>query len=67
VNIDLERQLKDWTGPTRTGRRLKVGGQRVRNLVKDGRLDAIRTDLGLLIDPRSVERYEQERAESGGK
>jgi hypothetical protein len=59
--IDLEMQLKGWPGPTKAGRRLNVCGARVRNLVREGRLAAIRTELGLLINPESLERLVRER------
>jgi hypothetical protein len=58
---DLEATLKDWMGPAKAGRRLNVGPTRIRNLVKEGGLDAIRTDLGLLISPTSIERLMRER------
>jgi hypothetical protein len=63
----LQKTLKPFLGPARAGRRFTppVGSVRVKDLVRAGRLDAIRTDLGLLIDPESIERYERERGESG--
>jgi hypothetical protein len=63
----LQERLKPFLGPGRAGRRCTppVGSVRIKDLVKAGKLDAIRTDLGLLIDPESIERYERERQESG--
>jgi hypothetical protein len=40
-----------------------VTGCRVKDLVRAGKLDAIRTDLGLLIDSHSIARFQRERAD----
>lgn len=66
MSSDIEQRLKDWPGPTKAGRRFNppVCGARVRHLVREGRLEAIRTGLGLLIDPESLERFLREREET---
>jgi hypothetical protein len=58
---ELERFLENWRGTTRTGLRLGVGPQRVRDLVKEGKLVAIKTDVGMLVNWDSVEQLERER------
>jgi hypothetical protein len=64
-SAEIEEQLARFLGPTRAGRLLDppVSGARVKDLVRAGKLDAIKTDLGLLIDPGSIERLQQERTE----
>ncbi len=50
-------------GPSQASHALGVSGQHVRDLCKAGRLVAVRTTLGWLIDPDDVERLRLERAD----
>ena len=51
-----------WLSPAQAGRVLGVTSQRVQDLVDSGRLVGVRTPLGRLVDPQSVERLVAERA-----
>jgi excisionase family DNA binding protein len=57
------RSVADWPTTAQVARQLGVTPDRVRQLAKDGRLDSVRTGLGRLLDPASVERLVAERAE----
>jgi excisionase family DNA binding protein len=52
---------QDWLTPSQAGRRLDLSAERVRQLTAEGRLSFIRTPLGRLLDPASVERLAVER------
>ena len=45
----------DWLSSTQSAQRLGISSQRVRQLLDDGQLVAVRTSLGHLFDPASVE------------
>lgn len=47
------------------GRMLGVGPTRAKELAREGQLEYIETALGLLIEPRSVERLIEKRRQSG--
>ena len=53
----------DWLTPAVAARRLGLTTARVKQLEHEGRLSAIRTPLGRLLDPVSVERLLAERSE----
>ena len=59
------RDVLGWPRPVDAGRQLGVSAAQVKALVAKGRLDAIRTPLGRLIDPASVER--EQRRRGGGR
>lgn len=48
-----------------TARKLEVSSARVRQLVREGKLEATETPLGKLYDPKEVERLAKER--EGGR
>ena len=52
----------DWLTPAVAAQRLGLTTARVKQLEQEGRLTAIRTPLGRLLDPASVERLVSERA-----
>ena len=52
----MELDLRTAMGPSQASHALGVSGQHVRDLCKTGRLTAVRTTLGWLIDPEDVER-----------
>ena len=53
----------EWLTPARAAHILGVTPQRIRQLMRAGRLACIRTPLGRLADPTSVERLRAEREE----
>ncbi len=53
--------LEDMLLPSAAGRILDIGPARVKQLLDAGRLSAVRTPYGRLIDPTSVERLRRER------
>jgi hypothetical protein len=61
----MSTQLQDWPSPSQVAVRIGITPQRVRQLLDEGRLLGVRTSLGHLIDPASVERLVAERAERG--
>jgi excisionase family DNA binding protein len=52
----------DYLTPAEAGRALGLTSMRVRQLVAEGRLAAIRTPLGRLIERQSVEALRRKRA-----
>lgn len=57
-----------YEAPFETGRRLKVGTTRVGQLVAEGRLRAVRTPLGHLIERASVDALlRQRQAQPAGR
>ncbi|TAK32623.1 MAG: DNA-binding protein [Chloroflexota bacterium] len=52
-----------WLTPAQAGTWLGVSAQRIRQLLDEGRLQGIRTPLGRLIDPESVETLARQRKE----
>ena len=55
--------LESWLSPAGAARNLDISTERVRQLVGEGRLKAVNTPNGRLIEPTSVEQLRQERAE----
>jgi hypothetical protein len=53
--------LAQWISPGTAARTLNVSTKRVRQLVEEGRLISVTTELGRLIDPASVEQVRTER------
>lgn len=51
-----------WLMPAQAGRQLGIGPERVRQLIAEGRLRAVRTAAGRLVDPASVEELKTQRA-----
>jgi excisionase family DNA binding protein len=56
---------QDWLKPIEAGRQLGVTSTRVKQLIAEGKLDAVKTRLGRLIDPASVDR--EQRRRGGGR
>ncbi len=52
---------QEWLTPAQAANRLGISGQRVRQLMTEGRLDYQHTPLGRLIDAASVTREVQRR------
>ena len=59
-------QLESWMSPATAARKLGVSPQWVQELVDTGKLRAIRTELGRLIDPASVDELSAERQRKAG-
>ena len=53
--------VAEWMTPGKAARALDVSPQWINKLIKEGRLRAVRTGLGHLIDPASVEALIKER------
>ena len=53
-----------WLSPAQAGHLLGVSAERVRQLERLGRLAGIRTPLGRLLDPASVEALRAERSKA---
>jgi excisionase family DNA binding protein len=49
--------LTEWPSVTEVCKRLDVSRPYVARLIASGRLRIVRTHLGMLVDPRSVEEY----------
>lgn len=58
--------LTNLMSPGRAARELGISSERVRQLIRSGRLRAERTELGALIHPDDVERLRLERAARRG-
>lgn len=60
---DAERKTvgQDWLAPVEAGKALGVTSARVRQLISAGQLEAVRTPLGRLVDPASVDALRRER------
>ncbi len=55
------REIEDWLSPSEAGSVLGTSGQWVTKLARRGKLDAVRTSLGWLVNPVDVERLANER------
>jgi hypothetical protein len=55
-------KVSSWLTTRQTANRLRVSPSRVHALLTQGRLHAIQTPLGHLIDPASVAAYDRQRA-----
>ena len=53
--------VEDWLSPSQAGRLLGTSGQWVTELCRRGRLRAVRTALGWLVDPDEIEDLAEER------
>ncbi len=53
--------VEDWLAPSHAGRILGTSGQWVAILCRQGKLRAVRTALGWLVDPDDIERVREER------
>lgn len=59
-------RIEQWLSPEQAGRRLGVSSQRIRQMIRQGVLTAVRTANGRLVEPESVERLAMERAGAPG-
>ena len=57
------REVESWLSPSQAGAVLGTSGQWVTQLARAGKLDAVRTPLGWLVNPADVERLANERLE----
>ena len=57
------REVESWLSPSQAGALLGTSGQWVTQLARRHELDAVRTSLGWLINPKDVERLANERLE----
>ena len=57
------REVESWLSPSQAGALLGTSGQWVTQLARRDELDAVRTTLGWLINPKDVERLANERLE----
>lgn len=57
------REIESWLSPSEASTILGTSGQWVTQLARDGKLDAVRTSLGWLVNPADVERLANERLE----
>ena len=61
------REIESWLSPSQAGALLGTSGQWVTQLARSGKLDAVRTSLGWLVNPADVERLANERLEKAEK
>jgi hypothetical protein len=61
------REVENWLSPSEAGAVLGTSGQWVTQLAREGKLDAVRTSLGWLLNPADVERLAGERLERAEK
>ncbi len=61
------REVESWLSPSQAGVLLGTSGQWVTQLARSGKLDAVRTSLGWLLNPADVERLANERLEKAEK
>jgi hypothetical protein len=54
-------ELEAWWGATNAAKQLGVTRQAVHYMLKEGRLRGIKTEIGWLVDPVSVEREKLRR------
>ena len=52
----------EWPSPAQAAARLGVTPTRVRQLLDEGRIGCVRTNLGRLVNPADIERLAAERA-----
>ncbi len=57
------KEVESWLSPSQAGALLGTSGQWVTQLARNGKLDAVRTSLGWLVNPADVERLANERLE----
>jgi hypothetical protein len=62
VNLMEIREIEKWLSRTRAARELGLSDQGVGNLMNQGKLNFIQTDLGRLVDPVDLQRLIKERA-----
>ena len=55
------KEIESWLSPSEAGAVLGTSGQWVTQLARAGKLDAVRTSLGWLVNPADVERLANER------
>ena len=56
-----ETTVTQWLAKSQAANRLECSSARIKQLVNSGQLRAVRTQLGVLIDPLDVERLRRER------
>jgi excisionase family DNA binding protein len=56
---------EEWLSPTQAANRLHLSAQRVRQLVAEGKLEAVATPLGRLISAAGVAALAAERQSAG--
>lgn len=61
------KEVESWLSPSQAGTMLGTSGQWVTQLARRGKLDAVRTSLGWLVNPADVERVANERLERAEK
>ncbi len=61
------REVESWLSPSQAGALLGTSGQWVTQLARSGKLDAVRTSLGWLVNPADAERLANERLEKAEK
>jgi hypothetical protein len=59
----MKTPVAEWPAVRDVVRELDLSQVYINRLVRQGRLRAVRTRLGWLVDPKSVRAYAQERAE----
>ncbi len=57
------REVESWLSPSQAGAIIGTSGQWVTQLARAGKLDAVRTSLGWLVNPADVEHLANERLE----
>lgn len=57
------REVESWLSPSQAGAMLGTSGQWVTQLARTGKIDAVRTSLGWLVNPADAERLANERLE----
>jgi hypothetical protein len=62
--MDIEK-IATWPSRLRASRELGLSPERITQLVASGRLDAIKTELGMLINPQSLAALRREREAKG--
>ncbi len=61
------REIESWLSPAQAGAMLGTSGQWVTQLARAGKIDAVRTPLGWLVNPADAERLAKERLERAEK
>lgn len=59
------REVESWLSPSQAGRVLGTSGQWVTHLARNRKLRGVKTALGWLMDPESVEQMAKQRNKDG--